>query len=125
MTLREIIDKVNAFKSHSVSADILAGWLNELDATLKNELFDVYETGVTPEIKPYKAGEDLDRELLVPYPYCELYVYYLLQQIYSFTDETTQYNNFSELYNTLLYNFKTYYIRNHSRGGSKFTNIWG
>ena len=125
MTLREIIDKVNAFKSHSVSTDILAGWLNELDATLKNELFDVYEPGVTPEIKPYKAWEDLDRELLVPYPYCELYVYYLLQQIYSFTDETTQYNNFSELYNTLLYNFKTYYIRNHSRGGSKFTNIWG
>lgn len=125
MTLREIIDKVNAFKSHSISTDILAGWLNELDATLKNELFDVYEPGVTPEIKPYKSGEDLDRELLVPYPYCELYVYYLLQQIYSFTDETTQYNNFSELYNTLLYTFKTYYIRNHSRGGSKFTNIWG
>lgn len=123
MTIREVLTKISGLSKHQFSDETLTDWLSTLDGNIKTEILNLYDDTENEEFKPYDLSSDIDKELLVAFPYDEMYIYYLLRQINTFSDELTRANNQNELFKKALQNFKTQYIKEHKplkRAGFKF-----
>ncbi len=114
MTVREAIEKVTALNKHNFEKKTLIDWLSDVDGQMKEELFDNYILEQELAYKRYDADDDMDTELLVPDPYSELYIYYLLMQINYFSEETARYNNAAEIFNGLSNTFRCKFARTHN-----------
>lgn len=100
MTLREIIASVSEKQAVFNQSDVYK-WLSALDGRLKQEVFDTHECEPV-SFAPYNSITDPDTALLVPFPYDELYIYYILSKIYHEQQDIVKYNNAYSLYNEIL-----------------------
>lgn len=123
MTIREAITKAYAlFGERKTEELILVDCLSEVDGRIKTELIDLYEGGEQIAFKPYNHKEDMDKELLVPHPYDEMYVYYLLRYMNLLADEILRANNMQDEFQNVLARYRAYYVRTHmpkNKGGFK------
>lgn len=69
----------------------------------------------------YPADEDLSTDLLVPYPYEDVYLAYLLSVNALYDGESDSYANYSALFNTLLSEFSKSYHRAAARRNTKIS----
>lgn len=134
MNIQECINRVDSVKPNQYSIEDKVRWLSYLDGSIQKEVFDRYEQppeeketqiiiiygeGTTEE--PEKettefTGYSPDRmtdELLVPFPYDELYVAYLKAKIDEENGETARYNNSAATFNGMLQDFQKAYHRDH------------
>lgn len=120
MKILEAITKIDTLKPNSYSQTEKIKWLSTLDGTIKNEIIDTHEGGEGIVFNGYDDKTSLDTELLVPSPYCDVYLRYLEAQIDYANAEYGKYNNAMAMYNSAYSNFERYYNRTHLPKGKKF-----
>ena len=76
-----------------------------------------------PEFKPYTMDNETVR-LIAPFPYDELYIFYLQMKIDEANKESVQYNNDAMLFNSYYENFAKYYNKIHMPINRARYNMW-
>lgn len=139
MTIREAIDAVDSLRPNQYNTEDKIRWLAVLDQNIQNSVIDYHCDGKKPVRVPTgwiyadrlypvydEPGEEaetkeplnyteenLDDQLIAPFPYDEMYVYYLEMKIDYENGETTRYNNDAAMYNTHYNNFVKAYNKEH------------
>ena len=131
MRIREAIDKVDAIKPNAFSIEDKVRWLSYVDGHIKNETIDSHmeEEPTSPliifpeedeeildvpeDVNTRYTTDDLDVQLLAPYPYDELYVAYLKMKIDEENGETQRYNNSATMYNAYYDEYIKAYNKDH------------
>ena len=121
MTIREAIDRADVNNINQYSIEDKVRWLSILDNLIVIDIYSRHDRNKGEEeinFIPY-TSEDVDKSLLVPFPYDELYVSYLDMKICEANHETERYNNAVVLYNSYFDDYSHMYHRTHL---PKFTN---
>lgn len=106
MKISEAISYTRSLSGNAVDDNTLCRWLSELDGRL---MLDFYKGS---EWMSYSLPQDEDHELLVPFPWDELYVHYLEAMVYYSNGEFERYRNSYEMYNKKELDYRQWYARN-------------
>lgn len=106
MKIKEAISNTRALSGNAVDDNTLCRWLSELDGRL---MLDFYKGS---EWMSYSIPQDEDHELLVPFPWDELYVHYLEAMVYYSNGEFDRYRNSYEMFNKKEMDYRQWYARN-------------
>lgn len=120
MTLIEAIQRTDALKPNSYSQSDKIRWLSTVDSTVKQQIIDRHEGGENEVFEPYTDDTLLDKELLVPAPFEDIYLYWLSAQIDYWDREMGMYNNNMTMYTTAFGEFERHYRRTHMPKETKF-----
>lgn len=102
-----------------VETDQQVQWLSECDGQIWHDILAVHEDNPLPDgFVPYTTL-DMDKELVVPFPYDVVYVYFLIAKTDLVNQEISKYNNDIKLYNDALLTFSDYWTRNHKPIGGR------
>jgi hypothetical protein len=112
MTLSEAIAKADYSKPNIIPMTDKIDWINSLEFTIKNEIVDGREGAENIDFNGYNEAT-LNRELIAPAPYSEMYVKWLEAQIDYRNDEIASYNNAMAIYNNLMVEFRNFYNKRH------------
>lgn len=129
MTILECITRVDSVKPNAYTVEEKVRWLSYLDASIKAQIIDTHEEEIVETVEETETSEETENieevkglpyscdrltdELLVPFPYDELYMAYLKAKIDEENGETVRYNNTASSFNTLLSEFARAYNREH------------
>ncbi|MGN1419218.1 MAG: hypothetical protein ACI4W6_07800 [Acutalibacteraceae bacterium] len=122
MTIREAIDIFDSRFQNEVCEEAKINWLSILDSDIKKNVIDTHEGAEQIAFSPYSIGTDYNTKLLIDEPYSEIYIQWMLCQLYLNRAETALYNNAVDLYNQSYYDFRAYYNRTHMPIGCKIKN---
>lgn len=123
MTIMEAIYRIDELKPNTYSQPEKIKWLSSLDGVIKSEIIDTHERLEGEEevvLEGYGEDAALTTNLLVPYPYDDIYLRWLEAQIDYSNGEYGKYNNSIAMYNTAYTAFAKYYNRTHMPKGTKF-----
>ena len=113
MTPNKAIESIDGIRPNAYSEEMKLGWINTLDGMVRKLVFQDEEKDITP----YSYPEDMDRELIIPYPFDSLYGLYLESMIDYYNREYANYNNSAMLFEARFAEFKKAYIREHKVKG--------
>ena len=91
-------------------------WLSALDGQVREELLEAHE----PEDEAPPAPEpetDPEDELLIPWPWDDIYVRYLVMRIDLENGELDRYNNDALAFNRIYRSYACHYVHNHMPKG--------
>lgn len=111
MTIKEAIETTDTLKPNVFHNREKMKWLSELDGKIKKEIFDTHEG--SPSFDGYDEDTDSATPLLVPEPYSDVYIKYLMAQIDFHLAEIARYNNDMILFNTAYDDLARWYHRTH------------
>lgn len=118
-TMNSVIEQVDRLNPNIYLESDKYGWMNTLDGLVAREVMG-------QEAPAYKEPDDADKELLVPYPYDDLYPLYMSAMIYFYNREYDHYNNVILQFNARYEQFKAWYIRNNKTcKAQNFRNVMG
>lgn len=135
MTVSEAISRADSLKPNSYRTTEKIRWLSYLDGIVleETELSHRSRRPHRPKLIVHVDGEptapvidkpktkydenDLETELLAPYPYDEMYVKYLEMKVDEQNGETARYNNSATLFNDLLADYVKHYHKTHRPNG--------
>jgi hypothetical protein len=120
MTIMDALFRTDALKPNSYANPEKIRWLSILDGIIKEQIIDTHEDGDDKGFNGYEEDVELTTELLVPPPFDEIYIYWLMMQIDHTNGEYKKYNNSMQVYNTAYTAFANHYNRTHMPKGSKF-----
>lgn len=112
MTVAQAISIFDLRSANDINDSDKIKWLSDLDGSIKENIIDTHEGGEEIKYKPYNEA-DLQKQLLIKEPYTEIYIFWLMCQMYLNRGEVNLYNNAVELYNQAYSNFAKYYNRKH------------
>ena len=112
MKVREAIAKLDSARPNTVDTAVKIGWLSTADHYVKKEIIDTHEGWENIDFSGYETG-DLEAELLVPEPYCELYVYLMEARMQYNLGDMMRYSNAMSLYNQSIQEFARWYNATH------------
>ena len=107
MTVNEVLARVKDRKPNAYSDESLVDRLNDCEAMVQRELL----LTVPDEIIQYNFPDDRDKELILPRPYEELYVTYIIMKIQFDQEEYTAYNNSQLMFTAQYQDAQGYYNR--------------
>ena len=116
MTIIEAINKIDSLKPNAYTQTDKIRWLSLLDGRVKEEVIDTHEGAENATFNGYN-DEELETELLIPYPYDEVYPLWLEAQIDYANNEYGRYNNSISMFNTTYTAYSRWYNRNHMPHG--------
>lgn len=108
MTANKVIERVDAIRPNSYSDEQKFGWINKLEEMVQRLVIQ------SSEIKSLVYPEDMDKELLIPAPFDDLYDLYLESMIDYYNREYGNYNNSALMFETRFTEYKKAYIRGNS-----------
>ena len=120
MTIMDAINRIDAIKPNGYSQAEKMMWLSNLDGLIKSEIIDTHEGSEEVVFDGYNAETMLTTPLLAPFPYDDIYLYWLESKIDYWNGETSKYNNSIEMFNTAYSAFEKHYNRTHKPRGKKF-----
>lgn len=123
MKVIEAIRRADIEKPNQYSDEDKYRWLSYLDHTIVNDVLRNYECTEHYHFDGYKMYDDEDTELIIPEPYCEVYVAFLKMKVDELNGETARYNNSAEMYNAHLEDFKKFYNKTHKFRRRRVFNI--
>ena len=115
-TVAGAISRAKALRPSEVSDETMVKWLSSLDGKLWIEVISQYEKPVPSAAPVYTmddVGENADTELLIPAPFDQLYIDYLLMRIDLENDDYERYNNRAVLFNEQYQAYVNHYNREH------------
>lgn len=113
MFLLDVLDKANKVRPNAAHDDIKVQLLfQKVEGDVANML------GMEPPEYEYDPGDPQDIELLMPYPYDDIYLWFLCAQIDLMNEETELYKDDSETFNAAWARAQAYY-RRETRAFSK------
>ena len=117
MTILEAIQRADLLRPNQLDPAVKLRWLSTLDGQVHRELLRAFPE--TPE--PFTGyGEDTELRqtgLLIPYPYDELYLHYLLMRLDLEHGELDRYNADAAAFNRLWQSYAAAYCRGHRPKG--------
>lgn len=119
MKIIEAINRIDSQKHNTYKKDEKVEWLSRLDAMVKKHIIDTHE-GDEVIFTGYDDSTDLQKELLIPAPYDEVYLRWMEAQIDYHNGEYEKYNNAIEMFNADYGSYQNYYNRTHMPKGKKF-----
>lgn len=119
MKINEAIQKVDALKPNNYGPEEKVKWLSTLDGIIKNEIIDTHEGANKVEFNGYDM-DSLEKELIVPAPYDDIYIKWLEAQIDYSNSEIGKYNNSMAMFNSAYGNYERFYNRTNMPIGKKF-----
>jgi len=114
MLISEALAHARALTGQVHDTAALVRWLSELDGRLA---FELYRTDVWTA---YDPEDDLESELLVPYPWDGLYVHHLAAQTYFANGEYDRYENERVMGEKVLADFRAFLQRTQAGCGCGF-----
>ena len=113
MTIRDIINKIDSYKTNQYLQEDKIGWLSEIDSRVKL-WYDDHKEAV--EFAGYTKDTDIDNTtLLLPDAFSRVYIHWLEAQIDYWNGEYARYNNSRTMFNTEWTRFEHWFIANHSK----------
>ena len=113
MTISEAISQADALvQEQSFSTNQKVRWISEVEGSTWNELFSDYMDDTDKPALPY-SSETLTTELLVPFPYDDLYVLFLASKYLQWQQESSVYNDIASQYNQRREELGYWYRRSH------------
>ena len=119
MKIIEAIQKVDVLKPNNYSQEDKIKWLSTLDGIIKKEIIDTHEGADEVVFNGYDS-DSLDTELIIPFPYDDIYIKWLEAQIDYSNSEIGKYNNSMAMFNSAYGTYERYYNRTHMPKGHKF-----
>lgn len=113
MTIQECIEEVDGLVINQYEDYLKIKWLNEVDATVYEDVIKQHEKENEVEFKEYDIDTDMSTELLMPAPYSDAYIQYLIAKINYYNGELDKYNNAAAMYNNKVAEYKAWYNRQH------------
>ena len=137
MTVNKAIEIIDGLRPNAYGEEDKFRWINELDGKVKRLVFQWNEKYIQEleiqhksgkiteekynelidETKPYAYPDDMDKELLIPPPFDDVYVLYLESMIDYYNREYGNYNNSATMFETRFSEYKKAYIREHRAKG--------
>lgn len=111
MTPNKAIEIIDRLKPNSYSEEDKLRWINEIDGMVQRLVVQ------SDEIKKYSYPEDMDKELLIPAPFENVYPLYLEAKIDYQNREYANYNNSATMFEAEYSEYKKAYIREHQAKG--------
>lgn len=111
MTPNKVIERVDKVRPNPYDEETKLGWISELDGMVKRLVFQ------EGEAEPYSFPADMDKELLIEFPYDGLYAEYIEAKIDFYNREYGNYNNSAMMFESRLSEYKKAYIREHPARG--------
>ena len=117
MTILEAITRADLIRPNELDPAVKLRWLSTLDGQIHAELLTAH-AGSPEDFRGYDGETELQStELLVPQPYDELYLRYLLMRIDLENGELDRYNNEAAVFNRLWQSCAGRYTRTHRPKG--------
>lgn len=114
MTIYEAIDNLDEKKPNMMSNRLKIAALSRLDGLIFEEIIKKHAGREEYEnFTGYTEATDPGTELLAPWPYDEMYVYWLMAEVDQQTMETDKYNNDMIMFNQKYEMFHDFWRRNH------------
>lgn len=113
MTVQQAIAAARGFRPSAYDDATLARWLSDLDGQVYESFMAGREGAPESAPEPYSADAP-GAALLIPAPFEDVYVKYLLAQMEYANGEFARYNNAVAMYNALLQRFAAWYNRTHA-----------
>ena len=133
MTANKAIEIIDGLRPNSYGEEDKFRWISDLDGKVKRLVFqwnEKYikelkaqrESGELTEekynelmdkTKPYAYPDDMDKELLIPTPFDDVYTLYLAAMIDFYNREYGNYNNSAMMFEERFSEYKKAYIREH------------
>lgn len=118
MKIKEVIDEYKKIKKGQFFADYqLIRWLSELDGKVYNDIIRTHADNGNITFTPYDAFAETfntDITLLVPEPYSEIYIHYLINQADYYLNESARYENSRKMFTNAFERYENYYNSKHS-----------
>ena len=111
MTPNKAIEIVDSLKPNSYSEEDKLRWINELDGMVQRLVIQA------DNINQYSYPEDMDKELLIPAPFDDVYTLFLEAKIDYYNREYGNYNNSAMMFEAQFSEYKKAYIREHMAKG--------
>lgn len=111
MTANKAIEIIDRLKPNVYSEEDKLRWIDELDGMVQRLVIQA------DKITQYSYPEDMDKELLIPAPFGNLYVLYLEAKIDYHNREYANYNNSAMMFESQFSEYKKAYIREHRARG--------
>ena len=150
MTVQECIDKVDSLNPNQYSIELKVDWLSRLDSQIYTDIILTHEPKfppvppipffefskspidkktfpprpVHPDFEPYSVN-DMTKQLIVWFPFDELYIMYLNMKIDEANKETAQYNNSATLFNAYYNNFAAHFNKEFKPINRARYRMWG
>ena len=121
MKLREILATIAQIRPHAYTDAEMITLVNTIEGRVYTDILMQSADFKGDEFDPFKEGEE-ERELAVPVPFTDLYIYYLASRIDYFNGDVDRYNDSMVLYNDAWDAFAAHYRRNNK---PKQTNLHG
>ncbi len=112
MFLAELIAMIDEIKPNQYTKEQKVRWLSEIEGIVVDDVLNNYE-GNDIEFTSYEYDSDMEKELLVPERFSDIYINYINAKIDFQNMETEQYNNDVAMFEASMEQFKKYYIRTH------------
>ena len=113
MKIIEAIRRLDALKFNTYTQSDKIEWLSRLDNMVKKHIIDTHEGAEEVTFIGYDDSTDLEKEMLVPAPYDEVYLRWMEAQIDYYNGEYDKYNNAIIMFNTSFEAYEAYYNRCH------------
>ncbi len=123
MRIGNLLIEVDKRKPNSLTREEKLRYLSSFDMMAVNDIFAHFENGIE-SVEPYTEN-DLNKELLIPAPWDEAYIYYMHSVIDRDNEETDLYNNDIALLNAVMENFRVSWIRDHMPKQTASINPFG
>ena len=107
MTANKVIEIIDNLRPNSYDEEIKLKWISTLDGMVRRL---VIQQG---DAEPYRYPEDMEKELLIPYPFDNAYELYVEAMIDYYNREYDYYNNSVQRFEAAFSEFKKAYIRGH------------
>lgn len=112
MKVMEAIDRTDSLKHNTYTYGEKVEWLSRLDGIVKAQIIDTHEDGDDIVFDGY-TEKDMDKELLIPMPFDEVYIRWLEAQIDYYNGEIARYNNSMMMYQSAFDAYQRHYNQQH------------
>ena len=119
MKIIEAINMIDAIKPNTFTQAEKLAWLSTLDEMIKKEIIDTHEGAEVVDFAGYDEETDIERVLLVPAPYDEIYLFWMESKIDYWNGEKGRYNNSITMFNNAYAAYQEFYNRMHKPLGRR------
>lgn len=120
MKLREILTTVDQIRPNAYTDAEKIAMLNTIEGRVYTDIFQKAE-GFEGTFIPFEEGQE-ERELAVPVPFTELYIFFLMSRIDFLNGDSGRYNDTMVLLQNAWDEYAAYYRENNK---PKQTNLHG
>ena len=117
MKVKEMIARVDEIRPNAFTEDTKLGWMQELFAKVKEEVWDTHEDIRAEDLYvKYSKKEDViteESEIKIPGSHLDFVEYYLMGKIDLANTDYERYSNSLVLFNGAYLNYRQWYNRNY------------